>query len=384
MIEWLILTGEYPPQCGGVGDYSHRVASRLVDAGDCVTVCTPSGIENRQDSSVPTLALPDRFGPRSFAVVDEWLSARPETRILVQYVPQAFGRWGVNLPFCVWLRSRRRCQIWVMFHEVASPVSPNQSVALNTLGRIQRAMASLVGSAADRVYVAARAWEPLLTARVRPGTEIVWVPVPSTVEPIEDHEETSRVRCRYGWRSALVGHVGTFGSLVTPLLTEAIRRLLATSQARVLLMGRGSDMFAREFARAHEDLSVRVSATGQLSTADLSHHVSACDVMMQPYPDGVSTRRTTAMIALCHGRPLVTTSGLLTDSVWHDTVGVVMEPAENPAALGLAAARLLDDSDKIARLGIEARRLYDERFDIRHTIDKLRHSASAQSDTKVA
>ena len=35
---WAILTGEYPPQFGGVSDYTRNVATGLVAAGDVVTV----------------------------------------------------------------------------------------------------------------------------------------------------------------------------------------------------------------------------------------------------------------------------------------------------------------------------------------------------------
>ena len=33
---WMMLTGEYPPQVGGVADYTQQVARALVQAGDQV------------------------------------------------------------------------------------------------------------------------------------------------------------------------------------------------------------------------------------------------------------------------------------------------------------------------------------------------------------
>ena len=33
-IDWHILTGEYPPECGGVGHYTRLVARGLAAAGD--------------------------------------------------------------------------------------------------------------------------------------------------------------------------------------------------------------------------------------------------------------------------------------------------------------------------------------------------------------
>ena len=41
-MQWHILTGEYPPQPGGVSDYSRMVAHGLAAAGDEVVVWAPS------------------------------------------------------------------------------------------------------------------------------------------------------------------------------------------------------------------------------------------------------------------------------------------------------------------------------------------------------
>ena len=37
-VTWQVITGEYPPQPGGVGDYTAQVAAGLAAAGDEVHV----------------------------------------------------------------------------------------------------------------------------------------------------------------------------------------------------------------------------------------------------------------------------------------------------------------------------------------------------------
>src|SRR5262249_20635493 len=122
---------------------------------------------------------------------------------------------------------------------------------------------------------------------------------------------------------------------------------------------------------AAPDLHERVRASGLLAPDALSLHLSACDLMLQPYGDGVSTRRTSMMAALAHRRPAVTTSGLLTEALWKQRRAVALAPVGEPAALGPMVVRLMDDVGERARLGRAAAQLYAERFDLEHTLAVL-------------
>ena len=93
--------------------------------------------------------------------------------------------------------------------------------------------------------------------------------------------------------------------------------------------------------------------------------------MLQPYPDGISTRRTSAMVALAHARPLVTTTGWLTESLWEDSGAVVLAPYDDPVALAAATAALIGDADRRARLAADGAALYDRRFHLRHSLAAL-------------
>jgi hypothetical protein len=109
-----------------------------------------------------------------------------------------------------------------------------------------------------------------------------------------------------------------------------------------------------------------------LSEHDLSPHIAACDLMLQPYPDGISSRRTSAMVALSHGRPMVTNSGWLTEPMWAEADAAVLAPADNPHALAAGAAAMLFDVSRRETLGRRAAALYDARFHVRHSIAALR------------
>jgi glycosyltransferase involved in cell wall biosynthesis len=368
------VTGEYPPQPGGVSDYTRLVARGLARAGDRVTIwAPPCDVPDESYPGVTVHRLPDRFGPRSLRLIGgEFDRAPSPKRWLVQYVPHAFGWKAANLPLCLWLRSRRRDSLWVMFHEVAYPSGAGYSLAEHALAFVTRTMAAIVGGAAERVFVSIPAWRTLVESLVSPRAPIVWLPVVSSVPVADDPMGTAEVRSRIGDGHPIVGHLGTYGGLIRPLLSACVPALLASTDSRLLLLGRGGESMRDEFALRHPGLAGRIHAPGQLPAEALSRHVTACDVMLQPYPDGVSTRRTTAMVALSHGRPTVTTTGRLTEPLWSESGALVLTPADHAFDLAAVTASLLADPARLLQLAGRARSLYTERFDLAHTIETLR------------
>src|SRR5262245_59769784 len=60
---WHLVTGEYPPQPGGVADYTRLVAQGLAAAGDTVHVWAARAPgDTPQDVGVTVHRLPDHFG----------------------------------------------------------------------------------------------------------------------------------------------------------------------------------------------------------------------------------------------------------------------------------------------------------------------------------
>jgi glycosyltransferase involved in cell wall biosynthesis len=384
MTEWHIVTGEYPPQPGGVSDYTQLVARGLAAAGDHVTIWAPpipvgagdssaAGREDARDAGITLCRLPDRFGRRSLGEMSAHLDRESAPRrILVQYVPHAFGWKALNVPFCWWLRSRRAESIWVMFHEVAFPIDRGQSVAQNAMGVVTRRMASIVAGAAERAFVSIPAWEPVLRELSSSPLPIEWLPVPSAIPVVDDPDATAAVRARFaGDGQPIIGHFGTYGALTRPLVEAVLPLLLAASDCCVMFLGRGSDAAAEAFERTVPSARGRVRGAGALTPSGLSAHLAACDVMLQPYPDGISSRRTSAMAGLAHGRVTATTHGALTEPIWRDSPGVVLSPAGDAHALAAIAADLAGDRARASRLGRDAKALYNLRFDLRHTIAGL-------------
>ena len=92
---------------------------------------------------------------------------------------------------------------------------------------------------------------------------------------------------------------------------------------------------------------------------------------MQPYPDGVSSRRTTVMAGLAHGRPVATTAGPLTEPVWSETGAVALAPVAEPGGLARLAEALLADPEARDRLAAAARLTYEQIFSLERTVVAL-------------
>ena len=376
MTAWNIISGEYPPQPGGVSDYTRMVARGLADAGDGVRVWAPPvpGLDLSSHHSVGVNRLPDHFGRRGLKMLAYELERDRSTRVLVEYVPHAFRMRAMNIPLCLMLLRRRSSDITVMFHEVAYPISRNQSIRHNTLGAVNHAMAAMLVRAASRIFVAAQAWSGMLARYTPKDHKIGWLPVPSTIPVIRDRAATVAVRMRFARPECrLLGHFGTYGSWVTSRLKPALESILSTHQnARVLLVGRNSEKFHADFVREHQALASRIFATGALAESEVSTHIGACDVMIQPYPDGITSRNTSALAGLAHGKATATTSGKLSEDFWQRSGAVFLTPDQDAEALARGTIGLLDDRERARAMGCEAVKLYRETFDLEHTIAALR------------
>jgi glycosyltransferase involved in cell wall biosynthesis len=175
----------------------------------------------------------------------------------------------------------------------------------------------------------------------------------------------------------LLGHFGTYGSQIAPMLQDALIPLLtADVGVDAVCAGAGSDEFVRSLVAADPALRGRLHATGRTDAAEVSVLLTACDLLLQPYPDGVTTRRTSVMAGLINARPVLTTTGHLTEDAWAETGAVALTPAADRGAYVESARRLLADPIERAALALRGNTTYRERFSLERTVSALRGVAA--------
>lgn len=374
---WHIISPEYAPQPGGVADYTKQVAEGLRKAGDFVQVWCRSRSE-------PCNTDPDwvHRDLRKVSFLDLWRITRKirqysgRRRLLVQWVPHGFGWRSMNILFCCWLLwlAWSGDEIDVMVHEPFLSFREG-SLKQDLAACVHRVMAIVLLGAATRVWVSTLAWEK----KLRPfamGRRITfgWLPVPSNI-PVERnagivHDIRKQLTGSY---ATVLGHFSSYNPEVTAMLRKILPPLLIRRKTCIVqLLGRGSDRFRDEMIEAYPALSERIVASGHLSSDLLSTRLAACDLVLLPYPDGVTTRRTTMMATLEHGVPVVTTLGKLSEQLWANCDAIATASAENADDFVLVADSLVNDQVELARLGKAASAFYADHFGLSRVIRDLR------------
>ncbi|MGQ0507674.1 MAG: glycosyltransferase [Myxococcaceae bacterium] len=384
MATWHVLTGEFPPQPGGVSDYTGQLCRALAErghlvhvwapgtddsaartgarAGDALADATPraddaaTGTGRCSDGLVTLHRLRHGFRPRGLNALRR--SIPREERVLVQYVPTAFGLRGMNLPFCAWVATRRP---WVMFHEVAYPFGQGRA-RTNVLAAVNTAMVVTLLARADAVLTSTSAWVPKLRALSPRRSDVHVVPVPSNLPTAVTPQRRRAVRraLELSEDALVVGHFGTYGAHVRPLIEAVLPRLV--KRAPVMLLGRGNQTIAQRdgvlVPRASEPEAIAA-------------HLAACDLLIQPFPDGATTRRTSLMAGLALGVPTVTNRGFLTEPDWAALRPVALAADASPSALLETAGPFLDSPALRTELGQRGAQVYRSHFSLEHLLQVL-------------
>lgn len=386
MKTWHIITCEYPPQVGGVSDYTHLLAQKLQCAGDDVHVWAPALTgepPEKDDRGVHLHRSLGDFSKQHLSATEDQINQvdknRPRT-FLVQWVPHGYGKRAMNIAFCRWLEHLVKYgnRLELMVHEPYLE-SGQGSWKQRLVARVHRRMIRIALESSSRVYMSIPAWERYLRPYAPSDREMIWLPIPATVPVVNDGNATAAIRKRVGESALTIGHLGTYSEAITAVLAPALVSILrSVSNSQAMLLGNGSHEFAEKLGTEVPELRPRIHASGFLSNEALSGYLAACDLMLQPFPDGLSSRRTSLMNALAHGLPVVSSSGHLTEELWEESQAVALAATGAAPDLAEACKHLLPDADARKQQADRGAALYRSRFDWSNITATLRSSPDAR------
>ncbi len=319
-----LLSAEYPPALGGVGDYTRLLADALARAGLACCVLTTSRphtpAEDPPGVPVQACVADWRFGSwREVAGVVR--STAPQV-LHIQYQTAAYGMQpAINL--LPWRLRTLGLGVHVVttFHDLRPPYLFPKAGALRHLPALALAWASDAF-----VLVTPEHWqEPPLRwlRRLRRdlGGKAHVIPIGSNVAPAppSGYDRAAwRARLGVDTDDVLLAYFGFLNrSKGVDDLLVALRMLLDRGRQCKLLMvggaGAASNASDREWARAISALAAKlrlgeaVTWTGYAPAAEVSAHLLAADLCVLPFRDGATFQRGTLMAALAHGLPVVST-----------------------------------------------------------------------------
>jgi glycosyltransferase involved in cell wall biosynthesis len=342
----VVYCPDLPPVPGGVSDHTAALARSLGARFAEVNV-----VGRRGDPSL-LAPIPCRVGV-SPASLPSAIAAAGARALILQYVPFLFARSGLAPALVGALGRLRRAgvRVGVLVHE---PFVPFTRLPWLVTGWPMRWQLRAVVRRADAVWSPVPAFLAYARRAARPATRLGVVPVGATV-PVAPADGGAReeVRRRLGLTADEVV-IGVFSpgaaAAASDWVNGAVAALAEEPRVRWVRFGNGSGGATPRAAEA-----ARVLDLGRLEPAEVGRIHRALDLAVAPFADGLTLRRTSAMAALAHGVPLVSSRGPLFDPSLADAA--VCAPT---AELFVAAVRaLVADPGRRAALGAAGRRFYD-------------------------
>jgi glycosyltransferase involved in cell wall biosynthesis len=353
-----LISGEYPPMQGGVGDFTRTLGRTFVSAGHEVFVLTGRAGVGLDDEGIAVSASVDNWNRALPGVVRQWAAANALDVINLQYQTAAYNMAGMIhiLP-----RLAGKTPFAVTFHDLRFPYLFPKAGPLR-----DRAVLALARGANAAIVTNHEDEERLIQAGgVR---RLCRIPIGSSIAgDLPPHFD------RTGWRDRIGVEpddvlIGFFGFLnrskgIEPLL-DAIARLRSIDMATRLLMigGQSGDSdptnadYSRHIDAEIERLGLReqVLWTGYVEGVEVSAYLGCLDVCAMPFEDGASFRRSSFLAAIAHGCPIVTTRGFRPPPELVHGQNVYFVPPGDPVALAAALRMVALDDDLRGRLSAGA------------------------------
>jgi glycosyltransferase involved in cell wall biosynthesis len=359
-----ILIPELPPKVNGIGDYTFFLSETLAKQFDCqITLLTsegdfqcPQGCHLEKGAFLPGAALLEVLPKVMSKLQADWL--------LIQYNPFLYAHRGFN-PWLVAAVAKARAQqpnlrVALMAHELFMFAENLKFAVLGTFHRLQ--LWGLLRSV-DLAFASLDAWAVELRHWI-PNKPVFSLPVGSNVPLVSVSSDFLGTRKQELGIDPSAFVLGAFGSYHYGRMPERMIRTLETLHKRnikvhLLFIGSGEEQL-RKICPAH--LHPILTTTGSLGCEAVSTHLQLVDLLLSPFLDGISTRRSSAISCLSHGLPLLTTSGRLSDELWREAFGDGLIPVEDEAAYFDAAYQLCLDREKLKKFTHISQSLYQDQF----------------------
>ncbi len=311
----LLVTGEFPPMQGGVGDYTNEIAKGFASCGVQVGVLTSARANDQHP--FPVLPLVDVWNWSSLRLVAKRVREFAPDVVHIQYQTGAYGMHPAINFLPQFLRSTPSLsrkggsgfRSVVTFHDLRIPyLFPKAGPVRDWVTRHLARTSDAVIATNKTDYAQLANWSVRHASLIPIGSNI------STVPPPDYDRRAWRARWGVADDESLLCHFGFVN--VRKGCDTLLRALASIPNAKLLMIGGqtgASDptnvVYLKQIQAliAELGLTERVLWTGFTTPDIVTANFLASDLCVLPYREGASYQHGTLMAALAHAMPMVTT-----------------------------------------------------------------------------
>jgi glycosyltransferase involved in cell wall biosynthesis len=376
-----LISGEFPPMQGGVGDFTNELGQALATLGHEVHVIT-SASPNTEHATCNTVIVHRNicdWGWGCWSNIVQLLDKIRPDIVNFQYQAAAYAMHpAINfLPLRLRTGTESHPRTAVTFHDLKVPYLFPKAGRLRwwvNLALARWSDAAIVTNAEDFARLSTYSFIHSLSL----------IPIGSNITPQPPagyDRDAWRARWGVGPNDLLLSYFGFLNeSKGGETLIRALARLMQreynvqsisnfqppTSDLQLMMVGGkvgSSDPTNMAYLEKVEGLieelglTDKVFWTGYTPQSEVSTNLLASDICVLPYRDGASFRRGSFMAALAHGLAIVSTRPRVDVPELRHGENILLVPPDAPVALAEAIARLAESPDMRRRLGEGAARL---------------------------
>ena len=343
----LLVTGEFPPMQGGVGDYTREVGLALAEQGCQVQVLT--SVQAGPLAGLDVLPLVERWNWGCWRTLRRAIAQYRPDVVHIQYQAAAYALHpAINL-FPRRLRLRPdRPRVAVTFHDLKVPY------LFPKAGPLRPWIVTELARGSDAAVTTNREDFEELSRRLSAPPALI--PIGSNISPrlpAGYHRDAWRVSYGVGPDDFLLCFFGFINDRKgVDSLLQALKLLLEDEgelNPRLLMIGgqtgASDPTNVRYLAQIRQlitrlDLEERIVWTGYVEAEEVSAAFAAADLCVLPFRDGASFLHGTFHAALAHGVPIVTTRPRLHLPELVHGENIFFVPPQDPPALAKAVRQL--------------------------------------------
>ncbi len=373
----VLISRDYPPVSGGVGDHTYHLANALSDKGYEVHVLTSENksITEGQGNNVAVLPSVETWGLRGIpGIIREVEKIKPDL-VMLQYVPNMYSHYAMPLQMAmlaVVLRLKGHKQLSV-FHEIAYRLNLKKPKYWAVIF-IQRLIAFIMHLASHHSVTSIDFYRRMF----RPfHCSIRKVPVGSNILPVRfENTERAYLAGRTAPDDEII--ISTFGTNPPQRKNHAMLRAVheynSTSSGpflKVLFIGNISGESRKELSDLSKELQIEkfVDFTGHLNSKDVYKYLRISnlfflfDIWGDNAEGGASAKSGSLIAAYAAGLPIISCRGDMTDDLFRHRENIYLINDVNTDNILTAIKELIEDNSLAQTLVYNAVKTYEEQLD---------------------